>query len=185
MTIICSYITAFAKDLKLNQKLATLSSMCYYKQFVRLENYNTNNYIMPCKLESMKFHSCAEGPAWRLTALLKFPVNPLSRTSIRSYTGLRRWIGPTLVLQYRSKVYSHESIKRSKAKINKNLTFKFEQTIRLQRLKKTSNIGRFLLTTQCSFCSQNTGVCNPTNCPTLERRYLVDFFSICNTWSFC
>lgn len=99
------------------------------------------SYIMLCKLESMKFHSCAEGPAQRLTALLKFPINPLSRTLIRSYTGLRRWIGLTLVLQYRSKVYSHESIKRSKAKINKNLTLKFELTISLQRLKKEVRLG--------------------------------------------
>lgn len=99
------------------------------------------SYIMLCKLESMKFHSCAEGLAQRLTALLKFPINPLSRTLIRSYTGLRRWIGLTLVLQYRSKVYSHESIKRSKAKINKNLTLKFELTISLQRLKKEVRLG--------------------------------------------
>lgn len=101
MPIICTYLTAFAKEL--NSKISHLE---YYVllQFVRLENYNTNNYIVPCKLESMKFHSCAEELAQRLIVLLKFPINPLSSTLIRSYTGLRRWIGPTLVLQYRNNI---------------------------------------------------------------------------------
>lgn len=68
MTTICTYLTAFAKELKLIQKLSTLSSICYYRQFVRLENYNTNNYIIHCKLESMKFHSCADRLAQRLNS---------------------------------------------------------------------------------------------------------------------
>lgn len=138
--------------------------------------------ITPCKLESMKFHSCAEGLARRLTALLKFPINPLTRSLIRSYTGLRRWIGLTLVLQHRSEVYSHESIKRSMAKIN---ILHSSLSWLLDCNDKKSRIGRFFLTTLCSFCSQNTGVCNPTNCPTLDTRYLAEFFSVCNTWSFC
>lgn len=41
MTIIRTKITAFAKDLKLIQKSDTLSSICYYRHYVRLENYNT------------------------------------------------------------------------------------------------------------------------------------------------
>lgn len=67
----------------------------------------------------MKFHSYAEGTAQRLLAFLKSPINPLSRTSVRSYTGLGRWIGLKLDLEYRSETYPHESIKKSKNKRNK------------------------------------------------------------------